>query len=81
MSIQSRDSEDSLTVGWLVGYLGFKGPLRDSISVNIGLSPREGERKEKVDERKMSKQPQPAPIASAIGPCPTFIQISRTPRH
>ena len=29
----------------------------------------------------MSKQPPPAPIASAIGPCPTIIQISRTPRH
>ena len=30
---------------------------------------------------KMSKQPPPAPIASAIGPCPTLIQTSRTPRH
>ena len=29
----------------------------------------------------MSKQPQPAPTASAVGPCPTIIQISRTPRH
>ena len=29
----------------------------------------------------MSKQPPPAPIASAIGPCPTIIQISRTPQH
>ena len=30
---------------------------------------------------KMSKQPPPAPIASAIGPCPTIIQINRTPLH
>ena len=31
----------------------------------------------------MSKQPQPAPTASVhvVGPCPTLIQISRTPRH
>ena len=29
----------------------------------------------------MSKQPPPAPTASAIGPCPTIIQISKTPRH
>ena len=29
----------------------------------------------------MSKQPPPAPTASAVGPCPTLIQISRTPRH
>ena len=27
----------------------------------------------------MSKQPPPAPTASAVGPCPTLIQISRTP--
>ena len=26
----------------------------------------------------MSKQPPPAPTASAVGPCPTSIQISRT---
>ena len=29
----------------------------------------------------MPKQPPPAPTASAAGPCPTLIQISRTPRH
>ena len=29
----------------------------------------------------MSRQPPPAPTASTIGPCPTFIQISRPPRH
>ena len=27
----------------------------------------------------MSKQPVPAPTASAIGPCPTIIQIVRRP--
>ena len=29
----------------------------------------------------MSKQPPLAPTASAVGPCPTKIQISRTPWH
>ena len=29
----------------------------------------------------MSKQPPPAPTAGAVGPCPTLIQTSRTPRH
>ena len=28
---------------------------------------------------KMSKQPPPAPIASAVGPCPTVIQIVGRP--
>ena len=29
----------------------------------------------------MSKQPPPAPTARAVGPCPTLVQTSRTPRH
>ena len=29
----------------------------------------------------MSKQPPPAPTASAVSPCPTIIKISRTPWH
>ena len=29
----------------------------------------------------MSKQSPSAPTASAVGPCPTIIQISRKPRH
>ena len=43
-------------------------------------SPRERKRRENTDERKMSKQPPPAPIASAVGPC-SNIQISKTPRY
>ena len=30
---------------------------------------------------KMSKQPPPAPTASAVGPCSTISQIRRTHRH
>ena len=30
---------------------------------------------------KMSKPPPPAPTASAIGPCPTVIQVVGRPRH
>ena len=47
-----------------------------------GRLPERGRRKiEMIDERKMTKQPPPAPTASAVGPCPTIIQISRMPRH
>ena len=67
---------------WLVGCFGFNGPLRQYFSLYRAVSQREGERGEKGQMReKMSKQPPPAPIASATGPCPTIIQISRTPRH
>ena len=34
-----------------------------------------------IDKRKMSKQPPPAPIASAVGSCPAIIQICRIPWH
>ena len=59
----------------------FNGPLRQYFSQYRAVS-REGERKEKrYMSEKFSKQPPPAPTTSAIGPCPTVIQISRTPRH
>ena len=60
---------------WLVG-LGLTA-LLDSIAVYIGPSPREREKEERNDrgEKKMDKQPPPAPTARAIGPCPTIIQI------
>ena len=66
----------------LVGCFGFNSPLRQYFSLYRAVSQREGERGEKGQMReKMSKQPPPAPTASATGPCPTIIQISRTPRH
>ena len=55
---------------WLVGF-GFNGPLRQYFSLYRAVSHREGERGKKVWMRvKMSKQPPPAPTASAVGPCP-----------
>ena len=70
------------SVDWLVGCFGFNGPLRQYFSLYRAVSQREGERGEKGQMReKMSKQPPPAPTASATGPCPTIIQISRTPQH
>ena len=66
----------------LLGCFGFNGPLRQSFSLYRVVSRREGERKEMINERKkMSKQHPPAPTESAIGSCPTIIQISRTPQH
>ena len=71
-----------MKVGWLVGCFGFNGPLRQYFSLYRAVSQREGERGEKGQMReKMLKQPPPAPTASATGPCPTIIQISRTPRQ
>ena len=65
--------------GWLV-VLGLAA-LCDSIylyRLYRAASQRGRKKREKIEERKMSKQTQPAPTASARGPCPT---ISRTPRH
>ena len=67
-------------VGWLVGCFRFSCPLRQYFSLYRAVSQREGERGEKGQRRvKMSKQPPPAPTASAIGPCPTIIQIVGRP--
>ena len=67
---------------WLVGCFGFNGPLRQYSSLYQAVSQREGDRGEIGYMReKLSKQPPPAPTTSAVGPCPTIIQIIRTPRH
>ena len=64
---------------WLVGF-GLNGPLRQYFSLYRAVSQREGERGEKGEMRiKTSKQPPPAPTASAVGPCPTVIQIVGRP--
>ena len=68
-----------MSVGWLVICFAFKGPLRQDFSLYQNVSQREGERREMIDLRKLSKQPVPASAARAVGPCPTVIQISRTP--
>ena len=67
---------------WLVGCFWFNGPLRQYFSLYRAVSQRQGERKGNDRwEKKMSKQPPPAPTASAISPCPTIIQTSRTLQH
>ena len=89
-SLRRRDNESrmyyviqndwSSLIGWLVdlAYRPFKTVFQ-SISSRL---PERGERKEEmIDERKMSKQLPPAPAASAVGPYPALIQISRTPWH
>ena len=54
--------------------------MRQYFSLYRAVSQREGERGEKGQMRvKMSEQPPPAPIASAVGPCPTVIQIVGRP--
>ena len=74
-----------IDVRWLVGCFGLDGPLRQYFSLYRGRLPERGRKKrEMIDERKNVQTPPPpppAPIASAIGLCPTLFQISRTPRH
>ena len=54
--------------------------MRQYFSLYRAVSQREGERGEKEQMRvKMSKQLPPAPTASAVGPCPTVIQIVGRP--
>ena len=73
----------SSRVGWLVGCFWLNGPLRQYFGLYRAVSQREREKEKRKDrrEKKMSKQTPPAPTASAVGPCPTLLQISRTRRH
>ena len=75
-TISIQDNYRSIN-GWFVGCFGLNGPFRQYFS----LSERGRKKRKMIDERKMAKQPPPAPTASAVGPCPTLIQIIRTPRH
>ena len=62
-------------VRWF-GLLGINCPLRQYFSLYRAVSQREGER---IDESKNVQTTPPAPTASAIGPCPTVIQIVGRP--
>ena len=65
---------------WLVGCFVFNGPMRQYFSLYRAVSQREEERGKKGQMRvKMSKLPPPALTASAVGPCPTVIQIVGRP--
>ena len=71
----------NITVGWLV-VLDLTAIETVFQSISGRLPERGRKKREMIDERKKtSKQPPPAPTASAVGPCPTIIQSSRTPRH
>ena len=62
-------------VGWLVGCFGFYGPLRQYFRLYRAVSLRGRKRRERIEESKNSKQPPPAPTASAVGPCPTVSKL------
>ena len=67
-----------------IDYFGFIDPLRN-ISVYVRQYPiqRRRKKRERNDSREKQnfKQPPSAPTASIVGPCPTIIQINRTPWH
>ena len=67
-------------VSWLVVF-GLNDPLRQYFSLYRVVSQREGERRERIDESKNVQTTPPAPTTRAVGPCPTLIQTSKTPRH
>ena len=67
-----------LTVlGWLVVF-GLT-THSDSVSVYIGPSPKERKWRETTDESKNVQTTPPTATASAVGPCPTVIQIVGRP--
>ena len=79
MKLRATVIQSINTLGWLVGCIGFNGPLRQYFSLYRAVSQREGERGERIDESKNVQTTPPAPTASAVGPCPPVIQIVGRP--
>ena len=69
--------------GWLVDCFGLNSLLGQYFSLYRAISQREGEKGEKmIDERKNVQTPPTRTYCKhSLGPCPTIIQISRTPQH
>ena len=65
----------------LKGPLNPKQPTNQLQSISGRLPKRGRKKRERIDESKNVQTTPPAPTARAVGPCPTIIQTSRTPRH
>ena len=63
-------------VGWFWVYRPFETVFQ---SISGRLPKRGRKRKERIDESKNVQTTPPAPTASAVGPCPTVIQIVGRP--
>ena len=69
-------------VGWLVGCLGFNGPLRQYFSLYQAVSQREEEREEKrIDESKNVQTNPTRTYYKRSRPSPYCNPNCRTPRH
>ena len=78
--VPCRQQESYLEGGPLMGILPLYLHVNKKSEDDDDVSQRKGERRENWWMReKMSKQSPPAPTASAVGPCTTIFQISRTP--
>ena len=66
---------------WLVGCLGFNGPLRQFFSLYRAVSQREGERRERIDESKNVQTTPTRTYCKCNRPLPYYNPNCRTPRH
>ena len=67
--------------GWLVGYFGFNGHLRQYFSLYRAVSQREGEKGERIDESKNVQTTPTRTYCKRNRPLPYCNQNCRTPRH
>ena len=71
------DTKTNTLVGWLI-VLGSTALETVFQSISNRLHEEGRKKREMIDERKNVQTTPPAPTVSAVGPCPTIIQISRT---
>ena len=72
----------SKQVGWLVGCLGFNGPLRQYFSLYRAVSQREGDkRREMIDESTNIQTTPTRTYCKRSRPLPYYHSNCRTPQH
>ena len=77
-----KNEFETAVVNDLVGCFGFYGPLRQYFSLHRTVSQGKRKKRENIDEREKNVlTPPSASTARAKGPCPTIVQISRSPRY
>ena len=74
--------DEKVFFSWLVGCLGFNGPLRQYFSLYRAVSQREGrKRKERIDENKNVQTSPTCTYCKCSRPLPYCNPNCKTPRH
>ena len=76
--LRSWGHNNALMIGWLVGWFGFNGPMRQYFSLYRAVSQREGERKETEENKNVQTTPTRT-YCKRNRPLPYYIEVVGRP--